>query len=115
MAEWKSNPEFAPVSDTPAVSVILPVYNAEATIDEAVASVLGQSFRDLELIVIDDGSTDGTLEVLGGIDDSRLILWSTVQSGPSASRNRGIERARFIITSWRTSSASAGCSPCRHA
>ncbi len=82
------------------VSVILPVHDGEATIAEAVASVLAQSWRDLELIVIDDGSTDSTLEVLSAITDERLQVFSEPQSGPAASRNRGIERARGIYVAF---------------
>ena len=76
------------------VSVILPVHNGEATIAEAVASVLMQSWRDLELIVIDDGSTDSTRDLLSAIKDERLQAFSELQSGPAASRNRGIGRSR---------------------
>jgi glycosyltransferase involved in cell wall biosynthesis len=75
------------------VSVILPVHDGAATIGESVASVLAQTLADLELIVIDDGSTDGTLEVLAAIPDHRLKICSTPRSGPAASRNRGIQRA----------------------
>ena len=75
------------------ISVILPAYNAEATVREAVESVLRQSRSDFELIVINDGSTDNTLAVLSSIADVRLTVYSTAQSGPAASRNRGIERA----------------------
>lgn len=83
-----------PGSDArPRVSVILPVHDGEATIREAVGSVLAQTLRNLELIVIDDGSTDGTLDVLRTIPDHRLQICSTPRSGPAASRNRGVERA----------------------
>ena len=77
----------------PSASVILPVRDGEATVGEAVVSVLAQTHRELELIVIDDGSRDRTLDVLAGIDDHRLEVHSTPRSGPSASRNRGIARA----------------------
>ena len=77
----------------PTVSVVLPVRNGGATIGEAVASVLGQTHANLELIVIDDGSTDGTPVVLAAIADSRLRTYSTAGRGPAASRNFGIERA----------------------
>jgi glycosyltransferase involved in cell wall biosynthesis len=56
----------------PAVSIILPTYNREAWLREAIASVVAQTFDDWELIVADDGSTDGTRAFLAGIDDARI-------------------------------------------
>jgi glycosyltransferase involved in cell wall biosynthesis len=72
----------------------MPVRDGEATIAEAVASVLAQTHRNLELIVVDDGSTDGTLAALAPVRDPRLRTVSMPHAGPAASRNRGIERAR---------------------
>lgn len=77
----------------PKVSVIIPVYNGEKTIRETVESVLNQTLSDFELIIIDDGSTDSTLDVLSTIKDSRLKVVSYSNAGVSASRNRGIELA----------------------
>jgi glycosyltransferase involved in cell wall biosynthesis len=73
----------------PLISVIIPVYNGEKTIRETIESVLNQSFSDFELIVINDGSQDSTLDVLGSIQDPRLKVFSYPNSGVSASRNRG--------------------------
>ena len=56
----------SPTPHPPAVSVILPAYNVEEYIDEAVQSILAQTFTDFELIVVDDGSTDRTLEIVRG-------------------------------------------------
>lgn len=78
----------------PLISVVIPVYNGELTIEETVISVLNQTFLDFELIVIDDGSTDSTLEIIKKIHDSRLKIFSYTNSGLSASRNRGIKHAR---------------------
>ena len=54
------------------IAVVLPVFNAESTIRRAVNSILSQTWNDLELVIVNDGSTDGTAEVLSSIDDSRL-------------------------------------------
>lgn len=77
--------------NTPQVSVIMPVYNGEKTIQEAIESVLNQTFADFELIVIDDGSQDSTLDILGTIQDPRVKVFSYDNAGVSASRNRGLE------------------------
>jgi GT2 family glycosyltransferase len=83
------------MTDTPAVSVVLPAYNRADTIAAAVESVLAQSFRDLELIVVDDASTDGTVAAVRAIADPRLrLVESPKNAGASAARNRGIREAR---------------------
>jgi glycosyltransferase involved in cell wall biosynthesis len=73
----------------PIVSVVVPAYNASRYILQAVRSVLAQSLSELELIVVDDGSTDDTLEVLGRISDRRLKLVSDTNHGPAHARNQG--------------------------
>jgi hypothetical protein len=78
---------------TPEVSVIIPTYNRRAMLREAIDSVLAQSFRAFELIVVDDGSTDGTADYLKSLNDS--IRFKTIEHrGPAAARNRGVELAR---------------------
>jgi glycosyltransferase involved in cell wall biosynthesis len=77
----------------PLISVVIPVYNGEKTIKETVESVLNQTLSDFELIVINDGSQDSTLEVLSSISDPRLKVFSYSNAGLAASRNRGIELA----------------------
>jgi glycosyltransferase involved in cell wall biosynthesis len=72
------------------ISVILPVYNGEKTLRETIQSVLNQTFTDFELIIINDGSQDSTLEIISSIHDSRIKVFSYPNSGVSASRNRGI-------------------------
>ena len=79
----------------PRVSVFIPVYNREHYIPVAVNSMLAQSFTDFELIVVDDGSTDRTLEVLSRYSDPRLrIARNPSNLGIPATRNHGLELAR---------------------
>jgi len=76
------------------VSVIMPVYNRIDTVKYAVDSVLNQSYKNIELIIIDDGSDDGTKELLENIKDPRIkILHNTSCKGVSNARNRGLEVA----------------------
>jgi glycosyltransferase involved in cell wall biosynthesis len=77
----------------PAVSVIIPCYNRAHCVNEAIDSVLSQSFQDFEIIVVDDGSTDSTIEVLKGYGD-RLIVIRQENCGVSAARNTGIRSAQ---------------------
>lgn len=77
------------------ISVIIPVYNREKTIERAIRSVLNQTYRDLELIVVDDGSSDKTMEIVESIKDERLIPYRLKKnSGACVARNKGIELAR---------------------
>jgi glycosyltransferase involved in cell wall biosynthesis len=75
------------------ISVIVPAYNAERSIIETIASVQQQTFLDFELIVINDGSTDRTLELLATVKDSRLKVVSYENSGVSVARNHGMAHA----------------------
>jgi teichuronic acid biosynthesis glycosyltransferase TuaG len=75
----------------PAVSVIIPAYNAEAFLGRAIRSVDAQTFRDFEIVVIDDGSTDGTAEVAQGFAGLRYVRGS--HGGEAAARNRGLAEA----------------------
>jgi hypothetical protein len=77
----------------PAVSVVIPTYNRRRRVERAVASVLAQTFEDFELVVVDDGSEDGTRESLAGLDP-RLRLHRQANRGPAAARNAGIRLAR---------------------
>jgi glycosyltransferase involved in cell wall biosynthesis len=84
----------------PLFSVVMPAYNAAATIDAAVASVLRQTVRDFELIVVDDGSTDDTGERVRRLQaDGRVTLLEQLNAGPAAARNAGIAVARAPIVS----------------
>lgn len=76
----------------PLVSVIIPTFNRVRLVDRAIRSVLGQTFKDFELIVVDDGSDDSTAAVLDGFGDSVKSVFQE-HSGVSATRNTGIENA----------------------
>ena len=79
----------------PSVTVLLPAYNAAPWIGGALDTILGQTLHDLELVVIDDGSTDGTSEVLAQYSDRRLVIVrNKANEGLVASLNHGIEIAR---------------------
>lgn len=73
------------------ISVILPVYNSDKYIRKAVESVLAQSFSDFELIIVNDGSTDNTLNILNDFDDSRITIINQSNQGPGASRNNALD------------------------
>ena len=77
-------------------SVIMPTYNCEKYVTEAIKSILNQSYSDFELIVVDDGSQDNTAEVarLAISDDNRARVIAKEHAGVSAARNRGIEEAK---------------------
>jgi glycosyltransferase involved in cell wall biosynthesis len=82
-----------PSSARPTVSVVIPTYNAADLLPDAVKSVLAQTYRDFELIVVDDGSTDATPEVMEAyMDDVRYI--QKENGGTASARNRGIREAR---------------------
>lgn len=77
----------------PEISVVIPSYSHAAYLAEAVQSVLDQSAHDLELIVVDDGSKDNSLEVLAGFSDPRLQVFSQENQGAHAAINRGLHLA----------------------
>lgn len=81
-------------SNRPLISVVLPTRNRAHLLPRAIASVLGQTYRNLELIVVNDASTDATAEVLAGIGDPRLrVIHREVNKGAAAARNAGIADA----------------------
>jgi glycosyltransferase involved in cell wall biosynthesis len=79
---------------TPAISVVIPAYNAMRFLPAAVESASAQSFRDFEILLVDDGSTDGIAGFAAGYDDPRLRLIRQANRGVSAARNRGVAEAR---------------------
>jgi glycosyltransferase involved in cell wall biosynthesis len=83
-------------SDQPLVSVIIPAYNAEAYILHTLNSVLSQTYKNIEVIVVDDGSCDGTVQIVETIiqRDDRVILLRQPNSGVAVARNLAIEKSR---------------------
>lgn len=80
---------------SPRVTVFIPAFNREALIGESVASVLAQTWQDFELLVVDDGSTDRTCEIVSSFGDPRVRLVSNGENlGIPRTRNRGLELAR---------------------
>jgi glycosyltransferase involved in cell wall biosynthesis len=79
----------------PKVSIVIPTYNRAHTLERSIRSVISQSFTDFELIIVDDGSPDGTREVICGFEDSRIrYIPNGFNGGPGSARNRGIASAR---------------------
>lgn len=77
------------------ISVIIPLYNKSKSIKNTLNSVLSQSFQDFEIIVVDDGSTDGSADVVREIEDDRIKLICKENSGVCSARNRGIIEAKY--------------------
>lgn len=84
------------------VTVVIPVYNQERYLGRAIESVLGQTFRDLELLVVDDGSTDGTPEVIARYG-SRLRSIRQTNRGNASALNHGVREARSEWVAWLSS------------
>lgn len=85
MADQSASPQF---------SVVVPLYNHSECVARAVASVLAQTYAPFEVIVVDDGSTDGGAKVVRSIRDPRVGLVVQERLGPGAARNRGIAQAK---------------------
>jgi glycosyltransferase involved in cell wall biosynthesis len=77
----------------PLISCIVPVYNGERYLSDALDSILNQSYRPLEIIVVDDGSTDGTARLIAGYGERVRYLYQP-NAGPAAARNFGLTAAR---------------------
>lgn len=83
-------------SNNPRVSVVIPCYNDKDYIQEAVQSVLNQTFQDFEIIIIDDGSNEATKKVLANIKNEKLQVINQRNRGLSAARNNGIKAANAL-------------------
>ena len=79
----------------PSVSIIVPVYNAEKTIERCVSSILNQTYKDFELLLLDDGSTDDSGRICDEYAkrDTRVRVCHKANSGVSDTRNQGIDMA----------------------
>lgn len=84
------------------VSIIIPVYNAELYLKRCLDSICSQSYRNVEIICVDDGSTDASLDILKqyAVSDSRVVVIHQENAGPSAARNRGLDVACGDIISF---------------
>jgi len=87
------------INSIPVASVIVPCHNSAGPLRETLESARAQSVRDIEIIVIDDGSSDNTLEVAraAATEDPRIVVVAQANSGVSATRNRGVAMARADI------------------
>lgn len=87
---------------TPKISVVMPVYNAQAFLNEAIESILAQSFHDFEFIIVNDGSTDDTACILARYEksDVRIRVYHQENQGTFAARNHGcrLARGKYIAT-----------------
>ena len=77
----------------PLISVVIPIYNKSEFIEETIYSVVKQSYRNLEIIVVDDGSTDNSLDIVNSLNDSRLRVFSQPNSGVERARNYGFSNS----------------------
>lgn len=76
-------------------SVVIPLYNKAQSIVNTVLSVLNQSYQNFEIVIINDGSTDGSVDAVKAIKDDRIRVIHQVNQGVSAARNKGIEQAKY--------------------
>ena len=82
--------------DIPLISIVVPAYNAESFIGQTIISIIGQTYKNIEVIVVNDGSKDNTADLVRSIAqaDSRITLLNQSNSGVSAARNLGIEKSK---------------------
>jgi len=78
----------------PIITVLMPAYNAGNYIHEAIASVLAQSFNDFELLIVNDGSTDQTMQVIASFKDERIVVINQENLGVASALNTGLQHAR---------------------
>lgn len=76
-------------------SIVIPLYNKEQSVTNTLQSVLSQTFTEFEVVIVNDGSTDNSVEKVEGFNDPRIRLIHQANAGVSAARNKGIEEAKF--------------------
>ena len=81
-------------ANNPILSIIVPVYNVENYIEECILSLLNQNIDNMEIIVVDDGSSDRSVDIVNSFRDSRIIILKKKNGGLSSARNFGLKRAR---------------------
>jgi len=95
---------MAKTRDNPTVSIIIPTYNRMELIGRSIKSVLNQTYRDFELIIVDDGSTDNTGEIVAGFNDERIrYVRHKENKGEAAARNTGVKAARCDYIAYQDS------------
>ncbi|MEN5086557.1 glycosyltransferase family 2 protein [Sphingobacterium faecium] len=77
------------------ISVIIPLYNKESNIADTLNSVLAQSFKNFEIVIVNDGSTDNSLQVVEGFVSDKIRIFNQSNSGVSVARNKGILEAKY--------------------
>lgn len=75
------------------VSIIIPVYNSEKYIDRCINSIVNQTYKDIEIILIDDGSSDRSIDIINNYvnKDNRIKVYTQKNAGPSSARNYGLD------------------------
>jgi len=82
----------------PNISVIMPVYNADKYIDQAIRSIVSQTYKNFEFLILDDASTDETVKIIESFNDSRIrLLKNDYRSGITQTLNRGIEESKYEL------------------
>ena len=76
------------------ISVVIPLYNKEASISQSLQSVLSQEYDDFEVVIVDDGSTDGSVSIVEAMNNPRIRLIKQENGGPSRARNTGVKNAK---------------------
>lgn len=76
------------------LTIIIPLYNKQDSINITIDSILSQDFRDYEIVVVDDGSTDSSVDIVKSIADERIFIYQKRNGGPASARNYGVKKAR---------------------
>lgn len=80
--------------NNPKISVVVPLYNKEKSIARTIESILNQTLKDFELVIVDDGSTDNSVDIVRNFNDERIVFIQQKNAGPGAARNTGVRNAK---------------------